>query len=110
MSDEATADLFPSGIGVTCEACGRPFVATVRYEPTPDGGELICFDCPHCARRYEAAVISPRGVALRARLQRALAMARPRETARQRKRSEKQLRRVARLRRELEREVRRVEW
>ncbi len=107
MGDDLTADLYPSRVAVTCETCGRPFTAIVVYEPTPDGGELVCFDCPRCGHRYEAAAVTPRGVALRARLDAALAMARPRETARQRKRSEKQLRRVARLRRELQREVRR---
>ena len=94
---------FPATLSVTCEQCDRPFTATVLYEPTDEGGELVCFDCPHCDRRYEAATVTAHGIRLREQLQRAL------DTWRRHRRPGDR-KYVERLRRDLAREVRRAEW
>lgn len=52
---------------VTCDACGLQFAISPQATAV-DGGELLYFDCPHCARRYEYVFITRRGVELRRRL------------------------------------------
>lgn len=53
---------------VTCDKCNRQFELTPLAEQTVDG-ELQYFICPHCLSRYDYALVTPRGLELRAELQ-----------------------------------------
>lgn len=53
---------------ITCDICNQQFEPTPQAEQTADG-ELQYFICPHCLSRYDYALVTPRGLELRAELQ-----------------------------------------
>ena len=62
---------YPTTTRTKCSGCEREFTVTVRFDKVEreNGiGEHVWFACPHCAMRYDAAYISPRGVEVRRKL------------------------------------------
>lgn len=55
-------------IEVRCDECGQDFGARMQAEPTPEGGELWWFRCPHCGRRYDSVRLSSRAIEIREEL------------------------------------------
>lgn len=53
---------------VRCDGCAQGFEIDVKAQAGADGGEVMYFVCPHCAKRYEVAHVSAEGVRLRRRM------------------------------------------
>ena len=70
--DATTTQIKPKP--VRCDGCTQEFTIDVKAQAGEDGGEVLYFVCPNCAKRYEIAHVSAEGVKLRkqmAKVQRA---------------------------------------
>lgn len=54
---------------VTCDNCNQQFQPQAQAEKTTTG-EIQYVLCPHCGHRFDYAVVTQRGIELRAKLQR----------------------------------------
>jgi len=61
--DATTTQIKPKP--VRCDGCTQEFTIDVKAQAGEDGGEVLYFVCPNCAKRYEIAHVSAEGVKLR---------------------------------------------
>jgi len=78
---------------VKCDSCNKYFIPNLKEKATEDGGVNQAFNCPHCNHYYPVCTITPRGLELRKKIQKAT---RPERINQLRKKMKKEVKRPGR--------------